>query len=225
MTTTPTQAVPVYATLPSGPLVLASASTTRRGLLERAGFDVICLSAHIDEESIRQAGASEGVPPGEIAVLLAEMKGLAVSQSHELVPGQLLLAADQILEIDGDMMGKPGSRDEAAEQLARLSGREHRLVTAAVMFRDGARIWHHLASNSLQVRSLTDADIDSYLDVIGDAALWSPGSYQIEGAGLHIFSGIEGCHYTILGLPLVEITGFLRGHGLSLSSSPEGAGR
>ena len=225
MTTTPTQAVPRYATLPSGPLVLASASTTRRGLLERAGFDVICLPAHIDEGSIRQAGASEDMPPGEIAVLLAEMKGRAVSQSHELVPGQLLLAADQILEIDGDMMGKPGSRDEAAEQLARLSGREHRLLTAAVMFRDGARIWHHLASNSLHVRSLTDSDIDSYLDVIGDAALWSPGSYQIEGAGLHIFSRIEGCHYTILGLPLVEITGFLRGHGLSLSSSPDGAGR
>lgn len=212
-----------FANLPSGPLVLASASATRRGLLARAGFDVICLPAHIDEDFIRHAGAVQAMSPGDIAILLAEMKGQAVLQSHELVPGQLLLAADQILEIEGEMLGKPASRDEAAEQLARLSGREHRLLTAAVMFRDGTRIWHHLASNSLHVRSLTDSDIDSYLDVVGEAALWSPGSYQIEGAGLHLFNRIEGCHYTILGLPLVEITGFLRGHGLSLSPSLQGA--
>lgn len=215
----------VFAHLPSGPLVLASASKTRQGLLERAGLDVICLPAQIDELSIRQAGAAENVPPGEIAVLLAEMKGQAVSQSHELVPGQLLLAADQILELDGDMLGKPGSRDEAAEQLARLSGKEHRLWTAAVVFRDGIRIWHHLASTKMHVRLLSRAEIDSYLDVIGDAAFWSPGSYQIEGPGLHLFSRIEGCHYTILGLPMVEITGFLRGHGLSLTASSDGAAR
>lgn len=224
MTAALSSAARTFADLPSGPLVLASASATRRGLLERAGFDVICLPAHIDEDSIRRAGAAQAVPPGEIAILLAEMKGQAVLQSHELVPGQLLLAADQILEIEGDMLGKPTSRDEAADQLLRLSGREHRLLTAVVMFRDGGRIWHHLASNNLQVRPLTEPEIDTYLDVVGEAALWSPGSYQIEGAGLHLFSRIEGCHYTILGLPLVEITGFLRGHGLSLSASPRGSG-
>ena len=214
--------MPVFATLPSGPLILASASATRRGLLERAGFDVICLPASIDEDAIRRAGAAEDVPLGEIAILLAELKGQAVSQSHELVPGQLLLAADQILEIDGDMLGKPTTRDEAADQLARLSGKEHRLLTAVVMFRDGTRIWHHLATNKLHVRTLTSQEIDSYLDVIGDAALWSPGSYQIEGAGMHLFSRIDGCHYSILGLPLVEITGFLRGHGLHLAASDGG---
>ena len=215
-------AVP-YATLPSGPLVLASASATRRGLLERAGFDVLCVPPSIDEHAMRCAAAAEDIPSGETAVMLAEMKGQAVYQSHELVPGQLLLAADQILELDGDMLGKPASRDEAADQLARLAGREHRLLTAAVMFRDGARIWHHLATNSLHVRAMTETEIDTYLDVIGEAALWSPGSYQIEGAGMHLFSRIEGCHYSILGLPLVEITGFLRAHGLSVA--PSGGGR
>ena len=212
-----------FAILPSGPLVLASASATRRGLLQRAGFDVICLPASIDEHAIRGAAAAEDMPAGETAVILAEMKGRAVCQSHEFVPGQLLLAADQILEIEGDMLGKPASRDEAADQLGRLVGREHRLLTAAVMFQDGARIWHHLAMNSLHVRTLTDTEIDSYLDVIGEAALWSPGSYQIEGAGMHLFKRIEGCHYSILGLPLVEITGFLREHGLSVAVS--GGGR
>ena len=227
MTESGPRATSSFATLPSGPLVLASASATRRGLLERAGFDVICVPAHIDEEAIRRAGAAEDVSPGDIAVLLAEMKGQAVAQSHDLVPGQLLLAADQILEFDGVMLGKPRSREEAAAQLERLAGAEHRLLTAAVIFRDGMRIWHHLASNRLHVRSLTAAEIDSYLEVIGDAALWSPGSYQIEGAGMHLFSRIDGCHYAILGLPLVEIAGFLRGHGLSVapSHSSGGAGR
>lgn len=229
MTPAQIQASPVFATLPSGPLVLASASATRRGLLERAGFDVICLPARIDEESIRRAGVAEAIPPGDIAVLLAEMKGRAVLRSHELVSGQLLLAADQILEIEGDMLGKPASRDEAAEQLGRLSGSEHRLLTAAVIFRDGIRIWHHLAGNRMHVRSLSAGEIDTYLDVTGDAAFWSPGSYQIEGAGMHLFNRIEGCHYSILGLPLVEIAGFLRGHGLSMSplspTAPEGDGQ
>ena len=213
-----------FATLPSGPLVLASASATRRGLLERAGFDVICLPANVDEQSIRAAAAAENVPAGETAVVLAEMKGQAVCQSHELAPGQLLLAADQILELDGAMLGKPASRDEAADQLSRLAGREHRLLTAVVMFRDGTRIWHHLATNSLHVRALTESEIDGYLDVIGEAAFWSPGSYQIEGAGMHLFNRIEGCHYSILGLPLVEITGFLRAHGLSVAPSAGGRG-
>ena len=104
-----------------------------------------------------------------------------------------------------------------------MAGREHRLLTAAVMFRDGVRIWHHIAKNSLHIRPITGTEIDSYLDVIGEAALWSPGSYQIEGAGMHLFSQIEGCHYSILGLPLVEIAGLLRAHGLSVALS--GGGR
>lgn len=208
-----------FASLPSGPLLLASASATRRGLLERAGFTVTCHPATIDEDLVRASCAGEGMDAGDTAVLLAEMKGMAVAQSGVAGPGQLLLAADQILEIDGEMIGKPANRATAAAQLARLSGRPHRLFTAAVMFRDGARIWHHLARCELHMRTLDAARIDTYLDVIGDAAFWSPGSYQIEGAGMHLFTRIDGCHYTVLGLPLLEITGFLRGHGLALGSA------
>lgn len=213
-----------FASLPSGPLILASASASRRSLLERAGFTVICHAATIDEESVRSACASEGMDAGDTAVLLAEMKGTAVTQSHVTGPGQLLLAADQILEIDGEMLGKPSDRSEAAAQLAHLSGKPHRLFTAAVIFRDGQRIWHHLARTELHVRTLDTTEIETYLDVIGDAAFWSPGSYQIEGAGMHLFNRIEGCHYSILGLPLVEITGFLRAHGLSVAPPAGGRG-
>lgn len=205
------------AKLPSGPLILASASQTRRRLLENAGFDIeVCIAA-IDEAAIRQSCAAEKIDPGDVAVFLAEMKGRAAAAKTMSPPGALLLAADQILEIDGEMIGKPADRADAATQLARLQGGVHRLLTAAVIFRDGERIWHHLATAELTMRPLKRMEIEAYLDHLGDAALWSPGSYQIEGLGMHLFSQIRGCHYGILGLPLLELAAFLRGHGLSLS--------
>ena len=209
------------ARLPTGQLILASTSRTRQRLLEQAGFAFETCVASIDEVSIRQSCVADGIAAGDLAVILAEMKGRAASAKVAVSPGTLLLAADQILEIDGEMLGKPADREGAAAQLARLQGRAHRLLTAAVIFRDGERIWHHLAEAKLTMRSLDQDEIESYLDVLGDAALWSPGSYQIEALGIHLFSRIEGCNYGILGLPLLEITVFLRGHGLMLSTEAE----
>ena len=214
-------AAPGAARLPTGQLILASTSRTRHRLLEQAGFAFETCVASIDEVSIRQSCAADGIAAGDVAVILAEMKGRAASAKVAVSPGTQLLAADQILEIDGEMLGKPMDRAGAAAQLARLQGRAHRLLTAAVMFRDGERIWHHLAEAKLTMRSLDQDEIESYLDLLGDAALWSPGSYQIEALGMHLFSRIEGCHYGILGLPLLEITAFLRGHGLMLSTEAE----
>ena len=214
-------AAPGAARLPTGQLILASTSRTRQRLLEQAGFAFETCVASIDEVSIRQSCAADGIAAGDVAVILAEMKGRAASAKVAVSPGTQLLAADQILEIDGEMLGKPADRAGAAAQLARLQGRAHRLLTAAVIFRDGERIWHHLAEAKLTMRSLDQDEIESYLDLLGDAALWSPGSYQIETLGIHLFSRIEGCHYGILGLPLLEITAFLRGHGLMLSTEAE----
>ena len=214
-------AVSGAARLPTGQLILASTSRTRQRLLEQAGFAFETCVASIDEVSIRQSCAADGIAAGDVAVILAEMKGRAASAKVVVSPGTLLLAADQILEIDGKMLGKPADRAGAAAQLARLQGRAHRLLTAAVIFRDGERIWHHLAEAKLTMRSFDQDEIESYLDLLGDAALWSPGSYQIEALGIHLFSRIEGCHYGILGLPLLEITAFLRGHGLMLSTEAE----
>ena len=209
------------ARLPTGQLILASTSRMRQRLLEQAGFAFETCVASVDEVSIRQSCAADGIAAGDVAVILAEMKGRAASAKVAVSPGTLLLAADQILEIDGEMLGKPADRAGAAAQLARLQGHTHRLLTAAVIFRDGERIWHHLAEAKLTMRSLDQDEIESYLDLLGDAALWSPGSYQIEALGMHLFSRIEGCHYGILGLPLLEITAFLRGHGLTLSTEAE----
>ncbi len=211
------------ATLPTGPLLLASSSMTRRRLLENAGFEIASCAAAIDEEAIRGSCAAEGIPAGEVAVILAEMKAQAALSRLSPAPGQLLLAADQILEIDGEMLGKPADHPAAARQLMRLQGQTHRLHTAAVFMRDGGRIWHHLGVNEMKMRPLSQAEIETYLAGLGEAALWSPGSYQIESVGMHLFTRIDGCHYTILGLPLLEITAFLREHGLRLTD-PAGGG-
>ena len=214
----------VFARLPTGPLILASTSVTRQRLLSNAGIEYVAQSVRIDEDAFRHAAAAEGVPAKDVAVLLAEMKGQAAHSSVAPAPGQLLLAADQILELDGKMLGKPSDRDMATRQIQGLSGKTHSLHTAAVMFREGQRIWHHVAETRLQMRTLQDGEIASYLDIIGEAAFWSPGSYQIEGAGMHLFHKIEGCHYSILGLPLLEVTGFLREHGLAFAESASKAG-
>ena len=209
--------------LPAGPLLLASSSVTRRRLLEAAGFEIVTCPAAIDEQAIRGSCAADKVAPGDVAVILAEMKAQAALSRNTAAPGQLLLAADQILEIDGEMLGKPVDRAGAAQQLIRLQGQTHRLHTAAVIMRNGIRIWHHLGVNEMMMRPLTGDEIESYLAYLGDAALWNPGSYQIESVGMHLFNSIGGCHYTILGLPLLEITGFLREHGLQLTrTSPAG---
>ena len=208
-----------FAKLPVGPLILASTSATRQRLLGNAGIEFVTQSVRIDEDAFRHAAAAEGVAARDVAVLLAEMKGQAAHSSVAPAPGQLLLAADQILELNGTMFGKPSDRKMAAHQLYELAGKTHSLHTAAVIFRDGQRIWHHVAETRLQMRKLQDGEIASYLDIIGDAAFWSPGSYQIEGAGMHLFHQIEGCHYSILGLPLLQVTAFLREHGLAFESS------
>ena len=205
--------------LPAGPLLLASASMTRRRLLEDAGFEIAVCAAAVDERAIRGSCAEEGIAAGDVAVILAEMKAQAALSRNTAVPGQCLIAADQILEFDDEMFGKPVDVADAAHQLMRLQGQTHRLHTAAVIMRDGIRIWHHLGINEMTMRRLSKAEIDTYLARIGEAAMWSPGSYQIESIGMHLFTRIAGCHYTILGLPLLEITAFLREHGLRLTET------
>ena len=209
--------------LPAGPLLLASASMTRRRLLENAGFEIATCAAVVDEQAIRGGCAEEGIAAGDVAVILAEMKAKAALSRNTAAPAQCLLAADQILEVGDEMLGKPVDLDDAARQLTRLQGQTHRLYTAAVIMRDGMRIWHHLGVNEMTMRQLPKTEIDTYLALLSEAAMWSPGCYQIESIGMHLFTRIGGCHYTILGLPLLEIAGFLREHGLRLTeSSPDG---
>jgi septum formation protein len=193
------------------PVVLASASGVRRRLLENAGVSVIIDPGRADEEEIKRAMHADGAPVEACAERLAEIKALRVSGRHQ---GAIVLGADQMLELDRVWFDKPADREQAAEQLAALAGRTHRLVSAVAAVRNGARIWGHAASARLTMRPLTRQFIGAYLAAAGDQALQSVGAYQLEGLGAQLFSRIEGDYFTVLGLPLLPVLAFLREHGV-----------
>lgn len=193
------------------PVILASASRTRRLMLENAGLEVVAQPARVDEEEVKLSLKAAGMKPEEVAEALAELKAARVAAKVRDVH---VIGADQMLECGGDWFDKPVDRAGAAEQLRRLSGRTHRLISAAVVFHNGARIWHGIDHATLTMRPLTDAFIERYLDAVGDAALASVGGYQLEGAGAQLFTTVTGDFFTILGLPLLPLLGFLRGRGV-----------
>lgn len=206
-----------FTQLPDGDLVLASASSIRAKILHDAGLGYRCYPVAIDEESVRASASAEAVPVGDIAVMLAEMKAAAAVQrlAFETDPSPaFVLGCDQILACDEVIYSKPQDRAMAKAQIIALSGKTHQLFSAAVLYRNGARIWHHLAIAKITMRRLDEDFIESYLSRLGAAAFSSPASYQIENLGAHLLSRIDGCHFSILGLPLLELLGILREHGL-----------
>jgi septum formation protein len=193
------------------PLILASASPARAKMLEAAGVPIEIVPARVDESELKLSLQATGADPAEVAVALAELKALQVSRGR---PGRLVLGADQMLDCDGDWFDKPIDRGAAAEQLRRLRGRSHRLTSAAVLARDGVRIWHHAAAAQLRMRQFTDAFLESYLDQASEAILGSVGAYQLEGLGAQMFERTDGDFFVILGLPLLPVLDILREQGV-----------
>lgn len=202
--------------LPKGALVLASQSPTRQKMLGGAGIRFVARAANLDEEDLRASATASLMPTVDIAVLLADLKARKVAHDNGEHPSGFVLGADQILVCEKQILCKPRDHEMASTQLRLLSGKTHQLVTAAVIYRDGERIWHHIETPTLTMWPLSNDFIDDYLIAIGDAAFASPGSYQIEGLGAHLFSSITGCSYAVLGLPLLQVLAFLRGHGLAI---------
>jgi septum formation protein len=198
----------------AGPeLILASGSRVRADMLRRAGLAFTVLLAPVDEDEVKAAFKADDAPVEDCAVALAELKATRVSARH---PDALVIGADQILDLDGQWFDKPKDMAEARSHLARLSGRTHRLVTGAVVARDGTRLWHTLDEARLTIRNLSDAALDTYLGMAGEQVLSSVGAYQLEGLGSTLFSRVEGDFFTILGLPLLSLLTFLREHGVGL---------
>ena len=195
------------------PLILASKSAARQALLNQAGIAFEVAVAAIDEPAIRAAAEAEGASADDIAVLLAEMKGERIAANH---PEAMIIASDQLLVCDGRLFGKPRNLEEAKAQLAALSGKRHQLVTAVILFDKSKRIWHHIARPEITFHDLDEALISDYLAFFGDEALHSPGSYFLEGPGIHLFSDIFGDYYAILGLPMMALLPQLKLHGLKL---------
>lgn len=197
---------------PSPPtVVLASGSRFRAAMLEAAGVSVAVDAPAVDEAAVKAAMRSQPAGAAETAETLAALKAQQISRRW---PGALVIGADQMLDCEGNWFDKPADRAHARQTLQRLRGRTHDLVTAVCVVRDGLILWHHIARAHLTMRMFSDAFLDTYLARIGDAAADSVGAYQLEGLGVQLFSHIDGDHFTIVGLPLLPLLDFLRGHGV-----------
>ena len=193
-------------------MVLASASPIRSELLRRAGVDFAVEAASVDEPSIRDGLKAEGAAAEDAADALAEAKATRIARKR---PTDLVIGCDQILDLDGAWLEKPGTVEGGRQQLAQLSGRTHRLVSAAVVFIDGTRAWGTVDAARLAVRRLDAKAIDAYLAEAGPEVLACVGCYQIEKIGIRLFERIEGDTFTIQGLPLLPLVSFLRMRGLA----------
>ena len=191
------------------PLILASKSRARQALLANAGIGFEAVAADIDERAVQQTSGVSA--PGDIAALLAREKALAVGSSY---PDRFVVGADQTLALAKRLFNKPDSRAQAAEQLRALAGRRHELYSAVAVVRDGKVLFAETEVARMTMRRLGEAEIAAYLDQAGEAVTSSVGAYQLEGLGVHLFERIEGDHFTILGLPLLQLLAFLRSERL-----------
>ena len=196
-------------------LLLASGSATRARMLRDAGVAVENLAPRVDEDEIKASYRGAGARVEDTAIALAELKAQSVSRKiMGGMPGRYVLGADQMLECGGIWFDKPADLAAARAQLAALRGRTHHLVSAAVLVRDGERLWHHVDRAELVMRDFSDAFLDDYLRGIGAEVLGSVGAYHLEGLGAQLFSRVRGDFFTVLGLPLLPVLAILRQHGM-----------
>ena len=178
-------------------------------MLEAAGVPFEAVDAEFDEEALK--AELRGATAAELAGALAEGKALAARWGA----GDLLLGSDQTLELaDGSMLSKPQSREEAMAQLRSLGDMTHQLHSAAVIAENGTPVWRRTESVSLEVRPLSDAFLNWYLDREYEAIRWSVGGYRIEGLGAQLFERVEGSHFAVLGMPLLPLLAYLRERGV-----------
>ncbi|MCI2400069.1 Maf family nucleotide pyrophosphatase [Aliiroseovarius subalbicans] len=187
-------------------ITLASASEIRADLLRNAGISIDVIPARIDEEMIRASLEADGAGPRDIADALAEFKARKISEKH---PDALVLGCDQVAEVNGEILAKPGGPEQAVTQLRLLSGQTHRLLSAAVLFEGGKPIWRHVGIVRLKMRELSDGYIDDYVARNWDSVRWAVGAYKLEEEGVRLFSRIEGDYFNVLGLPLTELISYL----------------
>ena len=191
-------------------LIIASASSIRLSLLRSAGVEAEARPVRVDEEAIRLTVEAEGAHPRDIADTLAEMKA---RKRAEKDPEALVLGCDQVLDFDGKAWGKAETVDAARAQLQRLRGETHRLLSAAVVYDRGEPVWRHVGEVRLTMRSFSDAYLESYLSRNWDSVRHAVGCYKLEEEGARLFSRIDGDYFTVLGLPLLPLLGWLADRG------------
>ena len=194
------------------PLVLASGSPHRRKLLEAAGLEFEVVPADVDEAALKSKLAVADTAPAAVAEALARAKAVAVSARH---PGAVVIGADQVLALNGQLFDKPSDLAVARKQLEHLRGKTHRLLSAVALAQAGDIVWKNVGEAVLTMRHFSREFLDDYLARSGDRLLGTVGAYEIEGVGIQLFERIEGDYFTIIGLPLLPLLAELRTRGVA----------
>ena len=187
-------------------IILASKSQVRRNILEKNNINCLVKPSNVDEDPIKASLIKEGASPEIISKSLAELKANKVSQK---MSQNLVLGADSVIDLNGELVSKPENRKEALQILKKLNGKKHNLISSVCISKNGSMIWNYTDKAKLTMKNMSDSDLKDYLAKISDQALYSYNVYQIEGEGKNLFTKIEGDENTIMGLPIKKIKDYL----------------
>ena len=190
-------------------IILASKSEVRKKILLDNGIFCKAEPSKVDEEVIKRSLLQEGASPEIISKNLAELKANKVSNK---MPEELVLGADSVIDLNGEIISKPKSREEALDILRKMSGKSHFLISSVCISRKGTMIWNYTDKAKLVMKDFNESELKSYLSKISDKDLYSYNVYQIEGSGKDLFSEINGDKNTIMGLPIIKIKNYLQEH-------------
>ena len=190
-------------------LILASKSKVRKDILDKNNIIAKVQPSTVDEEPIKKSLLREKASPEIISKNLAEIKAIKVSQKNFNV---LVLGADSVIDLNGELISKPESREEALSILKKLNGKKHALVSSVCISKNGSMIWNYTDKAILTMKNFSNEDLKKYLSKISDEALYSYNVYQIEGEGRKLFSNIKGNKDTIMGLPIEKIKEYLNNY-------------
>ena len=187
-------------------IILASSSGVRKEILNKNGITCDVIPANIDEDSVKKSLIKEGAEPSTISKNLAELKSIKISSKEQQ---RLVLGADSVVDLNGELISKPRNRNQALSILKKLNGQKHKLISSVCISKNGSMIWHYTDSSSLTMKKLNLDEIKLYLNKLRDKELYAYGVYQIEAEGRSLFSKIEGDEDSIMGLPIKKIKEYL----------------
>ena len=190
-------------------IILASKSKVRKEILDKNNITNIVKHSNVDEDVIKESLLKEKASPEIISTNLAELKANKVSLNYF---DKLVLGADSVIDLDGELISKPENREEALVILKKLNGKKHSLISSVCISKNGSMIWKYTDKAFLTMKNMNDNDLREYLSMITDEALYAYNVYQIEGAGKNLFLKIEGDENTIMGLPIRKIKEYLKNY-------------